>query len=467
MKSYLITCVIVACSIPLDLRAQPAPTTRPPNIVVILVDDMGHRDLGCTGSTYFRTPHIDRLAKDGVRFTSAYAAAPVCSPTRAALLTGIHPARLRLTDWLPGRRDMPSQKLLRPQFRQNLSRDTVTLPEALKEFGYTSAHVGKWHLGGDGSLPTDHGFDVNIGGTHAGSPPGGYFDFKTPTLATDGEYLTDRLTTESLGFIEKNKSKPFFLHLSHYTVHIPLQAKEELITRYRDESKKDDPQYNPVYAAMIHSLDESVGRIVQKLTDLDLLDNTLIIFTSDNGGLSTKEGPHTPATNNTPLRAGKGYLYEGGIRVPLIMHWPARVQAETSDVPVTTQDIHRTIVREAGTRHVQILGIPETYTPGQAINLIPTKGLINGRLLFWHYPHYSNQGGRPSSAIRQGDWKLIEFFEDDRVELYNLKDDASESTNLVDKQPEKAKELRHSLHAWRNTVEAQLPTPNPGYSTQP
>ena len=457
MKSYLLACVIIACSIPLDLCAQPAPTTRPPNIVVILVDDMGHRDLGCTGSTYFQTPHIDRLAKNGVRFTSAYAAAPVCSPTRAALLTGIHPARLHLTDWLPGRKDMPSQKLLRPTIRQSLPHDAVTLPKALKEFGYTSAHIGKWHLGGDGSLPTDHGFDVNLGGTHAGSPPGGYFNFKTPTLVTDGEYLTDRLTTESLRFIEKNQSKPFFLHLSHYTVHIPLQAKEELIARYRDESKKDDPQYNPVYAAMIHSLDESVGRIVQKLTELNVLDNTLIIFTSDNGGLSTKEGPHTPATNNSPLRAGKGYLYEGGIRVPLIMHFPRRMKPAISEELVVSQDLYGTILREAEGRVPRPAKI---VSPGDGM---ATRSSTDKIPLFWHYPHYSNQGGRPSSAIRQGDWKLIEFFEDDRIELYNLKEDPSESTNLTAEHAEKAKELRQSIHAWRKSIDAQLPAPNPGY----
>ncbi len=443
-----------------DPRGMLAAEPRQPNIIVILIDDMGWGDLGCTGSDFYEAPNIDCLAKEGLRFTNGYAACPVCSPTRAALMTGKYPARLHLTDWLPGRKDMPNQKLARPPIHQHLPLEEVTIAEMLKPAGYVSASIGKWHLGGDGFLPTDQGFDKNVGGTQTGSPPSGYFKFKTPTLsaADDKEYLTDRLTDEALKFIDDNKAKPFFLYLPHYTVHIPLQAKEELIERYRKKTpgKKHS---NAIYAAMIHSLDEGVGRILKKLDDLKLTNDTLVVFTSDNGGLSVQEGKNTPATSNAPLRAGKGYLYEGGIRVPWIFRWPGRIKAGTCATPIITTDLFPTIQEIAGLKPD-----PKSVCDGVSLlSLLDGKGEPKREALYWHYPHYSNQGGKPGGAIRAGDWKVIEFYEDERIELYNLKDDLSEKNDLAMKEPERVKQLKTMLHDWRKSVDAQMMIPNPNY----
>jgi arylsulfatase A-like enzyme len=342
-----------------------------------------------------------------VRFTDAYAACPVCSPSRAAIMTGKYPARLHLTDWLPGRPDRPSQKLLRPQFRQDLPLEEITLAEALKPVGYATASVGKWHLGGEPFWPEHQGFDLNVGGTETGSPPGGYFRFRTPNLkARSGEeYLTDRLTEEAVRFIEEHRDRPFFLYLAHYAVHIPLQAKPEIEAKYRSKPKRDSPQDNPIYAAMIQSVDEGVGKVLRVLDDLKLTERTVVIFTSDNGGLSVKEGPNTPATSNAPLRAGKGSLYEGGIRVPLIIVGPGvNRPGSVCDVPVSGQDLYPKILAMAGV----------TPAPGQMVDgesLIPLlegDGALRREALYWHYPHYSNQISRPGGAIRRGDLKLIE-----------------------------------------------------------
>jgi arylsulfatase A-like enzyme len=430
-----------------------------PNIILVLIDDMGWRDLGCTGSDFYRTPNIDALAQGGMRFTQAYAAAPICSPTRASILTGQHPARLGMTDWLPGRRDMPSQKLLRPQLTNHLPDDSITLAEALQKRGYRTAHIGKWHLGGAEHSPEKNGFDLNIGGTQAGSPPGGYFRFNTPTFKLQpGEYLTDRLTDEAVRFIDDNRARPFFLYLAHYAVHIPLQPKEDVAAKYRKELKPDAVHANAVYAAMVESTDGSVGRIMRRLHDLSLAENTIVIFTSDNGGLSVREGANTPATSNHPLRTGKGYLYEGGIRVPLLIRWPAAVKAgATCDVPVVSPDLYSTLTAATGASGNHVVD-------GQSmLPLLKEQDGFQPRALYWHYPHYSNQGGKPSSAIRKGDWKLIEFFEDGRRELYNLREDPSESRNLHDKDRAKADELAADLARWRQTTGAKLPTPNPDY----
>jgi arylsulfatase A-like enzyme len=432
----------------------------PPNIVLILIDDMGWRDLGCTGSDLYQTPHIDELARGGMKFTQAYAAACICSPTRASLMTGQHPARLGLTDWLPGRRDMPSQKLLRPELSTNLPQSSITLAEALQKRGYATAHVGKWHLGGGEHGPEYNGFDVNIGGTQAGSPPGGYFKFNTPTLKLDaGEYLTDRLTDEALRFVEENRRRPFFLYLAHYAVHIPLQPKPEVAQQYRDRIKPDAVHENAVYAAMVESVDDSVGRITKKLAELGLSDNTMVVFTSDNGGLSVKEGANTPATSNAPLRTGKGYLYEGGIRVPLIIRWPKVVKPGAEcDTPVVSTDLYSTCLSASGATGNDV-------TDGE--NLLPLLKQHTSfppRALFWHYPHYSNQGGRPSAAIRDGDWKLIEFFEDGRQELYHLSNDPSEQDNLAAQDSSRTSALAARLAEWRKQVAARLPTSNPQYS---
>ncbi len=439
-------------------QAPAAPARR--NVILILIDDMGWRDLGCAGSRFYETPNLDALAARGVRFTHAYSAAPVCSTTRASLLTGKYPARLGLTDWLPGRRDMPSQKLLRPPLADHLPLAEVTLAEALKSAGYRTAHLGKWHLGGLEHSPEKQGFDPNLGGTATGSPPGGYIAFRTPTLElAPGEYLTDRLASEAEKFIEASDQQPFFLYMPHYAVHIPLQAKEELVARYRDRMVAGEPQSNAIYAAMIQSVDESVGRIVRKLAALGLTERTLILFTSDNGGLSVREGPNTPATSNAPLRAGKGYLYEGGIRVPMIAAGPGIGRGVTCAEPVISADLYPTLVEIAGARP----------PGGKAVDGVSLLPLLTGTshlrrtALYWHYPHYSNQGGRPSGAVRAGNLKLVEHFEDNRVELFDLSDDPGETTDLAGTLPEDAARLRRMLAEWRRSVGARMPAPNPDY----
>jgi arylsulfatase A-like enzyme len=438
---------------------------RSPNVVVILIDDLGWRDLGCYGSTYYRTPNIDRLAKAGVLFSDAYAACPVCSPTRAALLTGKYPARLHLTDWLAGRPDRPDQKLLRPHFNQHLPLEEVTLAKVLRSAGYVTGHIGKWHLGGPNYDALHQGFDISIGGEQGSSPKGFFAPFKTdrgsflPGLAqaADGEYLTDRLTTEAERFIECNRDRPFFLYLAHYAVHIPLQAKPGMAAKYK-ANRPAGEQNNPVYAAVIESVDEGVGRLISKLDSLHLSSQTIVFFTSDNGGLSVREGPNTPATSNAPLRAGKGYLYEGGIRVPLLVCWPGVIPAgAVRSVPVSSIDFFPTILEMCGVKN-------RTPIDGTSI----TQAIVHGKdlrrdALYWHYPHYSNQGGRPGSAVRSGNYKLIEFFEDGRRELFDLKTDIGESHNLVEKCPEVAESLARKLERWRSDVKAQMMLPNPHY----
>ncbi len=428
-----------------------------PNFVLIVIDDLGWADVGANGSTFYETPNVDRLAAGGMRFTNGCSTCPVCSPTRASLMTGKYPPRVGITDWIPGRRDLPSQKLARPAIRNELPLEETTLAEALKAAGYATAHVGKWHLGGEGFSPERQGFDVNIGGTQAGSPPGGYFKFATPTLKLgDGEYLTDRLTQEAARWIRENKDRPFFLTLAHYTVHIPLQPKADLVEKYRAKEKKG-PQDNPVYAAMVESMDQSVGGILKTLDELKLAERTLVVFTSDNGGLSVKEGPNTPATSNAPLRDGKGFLYEGGVRVPLIVRWPGAVRpGSVCGVPAASIDLFPTFLDAAE--------LPPREVDG--VSLLPLlKGgeKLDREALYWHYPHYSNQGGRPGGAVRAGDWKLVEHYEDGRAELFNLKEDAGEKADLAARHPERTAELRKKLDDWRKSVGAKMPTLNPNY----
>lgn len=441
-----------------------------PNVILIVIDDFGWADLGCYGSTFHRTPHVDRLAAAGMRFTDAYSACPVCSPTRAALITGKYPARLHITDWLPGRADMPSQKLLRPKIRQELPLEEITLAEAMRSAGYVTGHIGKWHLGGEGFEPQKQGFDVNIAGDHTGTPLSYFAPFQRngrfmPGLeqAPEGEYLTDRLAAEAEKFIEANKSKPFFLYLPHYTVHIPLRAKQELIDKYAALPKPPPGrQNNAIYAAMMESMDDAVGRVVRKLEEAGVADRTAILFTSDNGGLATNEGQGTPSTSNAPLREGKGYLYEGGIRVPLIVKWPGVVQpGSTSAFPTSSIDLLPTIL--------DLCGIKTDAKPdGVSIAaVLKQTGEPKRDALFWHYPHYANQGSRPGGVIRSGDLKLIEFYENGRRELFNVKADISESQNLSEKLPDKVAELAARLDAWRKEVGAQGMTPNPDFVPNP
>jgi arylsulfatase A len=437
------------------------------NVVIVLADDMGWADPACYGSKYHKTPNLDKLAKDGARFTDAYAAAHICSPSRAAILTGKYPQRLNITDWLPGRPDRPDQKLLRPSLASELPADVPTLASVLKSAGYVTGHVGKWHLGGKGAGPKERGFDVNIAGSQIGSPPSYFAPYKSkdgPALvgleeAPEGEYLTDRLTAEAEKFIETNKGKPFFLYLAHYAVHIPMKAKTETAAKYK--AGEPGKQGNAIYAAMIESLDDGVGRVLKKLDDLKLADHTVVIFTSDNGGLCVVEGPDTPATINAPLREGKGYLYEGGLRVPLIVRWPGVAKpGSTVNTPVSGLDLFPTIVEACGAK-------TEAQVDGVSLAPLLKGETIKRDALFWHYPHYSNQGGRPGHAVRSGNYKLIEFYENGRQELFDLLKDAGESRNLIEAKPEVAEELREKLVAWRKEVGARLMKPNPDYVPNP
>lgn len=452
-----------------ELHAADAPKPTKPNIILFLIDDLGWRDLGCQGSTYYQTPNIDRLAKEGVRFTDAYAACAVCSPTRAALLTGKYPARLLLTDWLPSGRWDPKAKLREGRFVRGLPLEEVTLAEVLRDGGYRTASIGKWHLGSEPfSLPEHHGFDVNIAGNAHGAP-GSYFfpyagDWSIPTTGQratwnvlpdgkPGEYLTDRLTDEAVKFIRDTRDKPFFLYFPHYGVHTPLQAKADMIAKY-ERIPEAQRQGKPDYAAMVESVDESVGRVLATLKELHLDENTVIIFTSDNCGFYN-------ATSNAPLRANKGAYYEGGIRVPLIIKWPgvAKPGSVVSE-PVTSTDLYPTCLAAVG----QPLR-PHQHMDGLNLQSVLTgEGSLPGRSLFWHYPHYNEHPSSvPSSVIRKGAWKLIETFDPEGIELYKLSDDLGETKNLAATQTTKVDELRRELEAWRKEVGAEVMKPNPDY----
>ena len=453
----------------------PAAAAPKPNFIFFLIDDLGRNDLGCYGSKFYRTPNLDRMAAEGMKFTDAYAACPVCSPTRASIMTGKYPARLHLTDWLPGRGDLPAQRLARPVINQQLPLAEVTIAERLKAAGYVTAHVGKWHLGGEGFEPQKQGFDINIAGDHTGTPMS-YFapfggkgkDGKSRSMrgleaAKDGEYLTDRLTAEAEKIIEANKDKPFFLYFAHYAVHTPLRAKADTIAKYPQVAGKAGQQTNAIYAAMIESMDESVGRILKKLDDLKLAENTVVFFTSDNGGLATREGASTPATINSPLREGKGYLYEGGIRVPLLVRGPGIKAGSTATNAMSSVDYFPTILGLAGLSAPK----PEDNVDGVTLSPLLTGGTNAPRPLFWHYPHYSNQGGKPGGAIRDGDFKLIEFYETGRVELFDLK--SGENRNLAEDPMHTArvKAMVGKLDAWRIKTGAQMMLPNPAYKPSP
>ncbi len=431
-----------------------------PNIVFLLVDDLGWRDFGCYGNTFYETPNLDRLAAEGVRFTNAYAACPVCSPTRASILTGKYPARLHLTDWIPGRKQWPAARLLTPAFEQQLPLRETTLAEALAPLGYRTASIGKWHLGGSGFLPTDQGFELNVAGNERGSPASYFGPFSLPGLegGTRDDYLTEKLSDAADRFIEECAGKtPFFLYLPEFAVHLPLQARQEAVARYRSRNAgKDFP--NPVYAAMVSSVDEALGRIRTRLEHLRIADNTAIFVFSDNGGLRYEGSRKDPVTDNHPLRAGKGHLFEGGIREPLLVFWPGVTRpGRVSETPVCSIDFFPTIREMAGGKG------GATVDGVSLLPLLRGAATLRRDALYWHYPHYSNQGGTPASAVRMGDWKLIEFFEDGRLELYNLKNDIGEAHNLALREPNIRQRLHARLTAWRRSVSAAMPAPNPNY----
>ncbi len=451
------------------------------NFVFILIDDLGWIDTGCYGSAFYETPNIDRLARQGMRFTDAYAASPVCSPTRASILTGKYPARLNLTDWIGG-----SQRgdMLPAEYTDHMPLEEVTIAEAFREAGYSTCFIGKWHLGGQSFFPEYQGFDINIGGHDAGQPSSYFYPYKSederrsywdvPGLdgGREGEYLTDRLTDEAIEFLDRNSDQPFLLYLSHYAVHTPVQSKEYLAEKYRMKASKLPPteglthrdeqgygttkllQDNPAYAGMIESVDESVGRILDRLDQLDLTESTAVIFMSDNGGLSTLARSRNSPTSNVPLRAGKGWLYEGGIREPMIIRWPGVVTAGSiCREPVISTDFYPTMLGMAG---LQMM--PEQHEDGRSlVSLLKQTGPVDREAIFWHFPHYHGSGNRPSGAVRNGDYKLIEWFEDGRIELYNLSEDIREENDLAVAMPLKAAELREMLHRWRKSVDARMP----------
>lgn len=452
------------CGLASALDAAPRP-----NVIVIVLDDLGGADLGCYGSRFHRTPHIDRLAGLGVRFTQAYAASPVCSPSRAALMTGKYPVRFQITDWLPGRADRSDQSLLRPPLAQQLPLEEVTLAEHLRAAGYATASIGKWHLGGAGFGPREQGFDVNVGGDEAGTPLSYFAPYAgrgrtMPGLeaAPEGEYLTDRLTSEAANFVAANAQRPFFLYLAHFAPHIPLKAPAERIAHYPPATPFRGQQNNPIYAAMIESIDTGLGRLLDALDKHGIADRTWIFLTSDNGGLCTLEGPHTPPTSNAPLREGKGYLYEGGLRVPFIVRGPGVVEPGRADpTPVCGIDLLPTVLA--------LCAVPSA-APVDGLSLVPVlahNGALRREALYWHYPHYSNQGGRPGGAMRQGAWKWIEFYDDPWGGLYNLESDSRENRSAFADDRPRAEAMRGQFNTWLQSVGGQRMAANPQYVPNP
>lgn len=427
-----------------------------PNIVFLLADDLGWTGLGCYGSDFYETPNLDRLANEGIKLTAAYSACTVCSPTRASIMTGLYPARIKLTDFIPGqvRKDA---KLKVPDWKAGLEHGRTTIAEVLKSNGYQTALVGKWHLNRKGKLredaPTRHGFDLQI------SKPRGTKGYR---VSSDGGpvYLTDYLTDHALKFIDDSQAKevkaPFFLYFAYNVPHTPIQGRDDLVEHFReklDQGRGGENHKNPVYAAMVASLDQSVGRILQRIDDLDLAKNTLVVFTSDNGGLTQRHGKHDGFTENLPLRRGKGSAYEGGVRVPAIIRWPGVTLAgTTSETPVISNDFFPTLVTAAG------MNLESEVDGESLLPLLRDQNHAYSRDLFWHYPHYHAGGDGPYSAIRSGDWRLIEFHEESEIELYHLRRDIAERVNMRDSNPEKAQELLTKLKNWRQSVGAQMPT---------
>ena len=471
--------------------AQPAPraqtnaaqnVTARPNIVFILADDLGYKDLGCYGSSFYDTPKLDAFAKSGALFTDGYAACPVCSPTRASLMSGQYQQRTGVTDWIGSPQPdkwTRNTKSLPAAYKEEFALNTVTMAEMLKSAGYTTGFFGKWHLGPEGFWPENQGFDVNVGGWSKGSPSGEgkYFvPYGNPRL-TDGppgELLPDRLSSETCKFIEANQNKPFLAYLAFYEVHNPLMTTKPLEAKYQkrveDRGLKTkwgvepdidinvrQSQDHPVYAGMVSSMDTAAGKVLDKLKELGLDKNTIVVFTSDNGGVATSEGW---PTSNQPLRGGKGWLYEGGIREPMMIRWPGVTKpGSIVTVPAISPDFYRTFMDASGAK----------APANQPLDGIDLKPILEGksvpsRPLFWEYPHYGNQGGAPGAVVRDGNWKLIHWFEGDKFELYNLSKDIGEANDLAVKEPKRVQKMRALLGEWQKEVGAQQPTINPSYN---
>ena len=468
-RSHFFSILFLTCAFSVSVFAE----AKKPNVVVFLVDDLGYMDIGANNpDCFYETPSIDALAKSSMRFTDGYAANPVCSPTRYSLMTGKYPTRAMATNFFVGKR---SAKFAPAPLTDRMELEEITIAETLKEQGYATFFAGKWHLGETKEFyPKNQGFDVNIGGHKRGGPYTGkkYFaPFKNPEMEDlpDDSHLPDRLANETVKFIKANKDKPFLAYLSFYSVHTPLMGRPDLIEKYKAKAKGIKGtefaieeqvwgdrerkvrilQNHPVYAAMVEAMDEAVGKVLKELDDSGLADNTIIIFTSDNGGLSTSEGS---PTSNLPLRGGKGWVYEGGIREPWIIRYPGVTKAgSVSKEQICSIDLYPTIIEAAGVKAEHTI---------DGVNILKAlKGeSLDRKSLFWHYPHYSNQGGIPSGAIREGQWKLIERYEDGRVHLYNLTDDIGERKDLAEKFPERVTEMRGRLHDWYKEVGAKFLT---------
>ena len=441
-------------------------SAQPPNFVLILADDLGWRDLGIYGSTYYETPHLDRLAAEGSRFSDAYAAGNSCSPTRASILTGRYPASTHVTDWIPGRTP-PGAKLRIPKWTNYLRHEETTVAETLSDAGYVTAAIGKWHLGQKGWWPEDHGFRYSVGGSHAGSHSNMFPPYFSPAKIErlgwrpfpderPGEYLTDRITREARTFLDRHGHQPFLLYLSHYAVHTRIEGRPDIVQKYR-KKRPSGAQANPEYAAMVEGLDHSVGAVVATLEELGVAERTVVIFFSDNGGLS-KGGR---ITSNLPLRGEKSTAWEGGVRVPLIVKWPGQPAGLIVEEPVISVDLLPTIL--------EIAGVPAA--PGQEVDGKSFAPLLKGDAefrrgpIYWHYPHYNAHTPvitcTPYGAVREQQFKLLEFYEDGRTELYDLRADIGETRDLAEAMPRKARELAEKLRSWRDSVNAQMPTMNP------
>ncbi|MFL1013342.1 sulfatase [Flavisericum labens] len=473
--SVLLSMLFISCS-DASNKSNKSATIQKPNILFILVDDLGVNDLAFTGSTYYETPNIDRLASESTIFTQGYACSRVCSPSRASIMTGKFTARHGITDWIGAKSGIDwrqlkrEDKLLPADYIHNLSKEDITLAETMKANGYKTFFAGKWHLGGIGSYPEDHGFDINIGGWDSGSPIGGYFSpFENPKLEDkiDGENLSMRLANETANFIRQNKETPFLAFLSFYAVHGPIQTTEDKWKKYIDKADLQgfkgsgfvmerklpirQTQDNTIYAGLVESMDDAVGLVLKALDVSDLDKNTIVIFTSDNGGVSSGDAF---STSNLPFRGGKGYQWEGGIKGPYLIYVPwQNSNGKEVTYPVTGADFYPTILDYA-----QIDLLEKQHKDGVSLRqLIEKEEVFPERPLYWHYPHYGNQGGDPSSIIRQGDWKLIHYYEDDINELYNLNEDAYEQNNLASKFPRITNKLSNNLKSWLISVKAKFP----------
>ena len=436
---------------------------RQPNVVFVLIDDMGWTDLSCYGSKYYETPNVDKLAQDGVRFTQAHSACTVCSPTRSAIMTGKYPARTHITDWIAGH-DRPFAKLKIPDWRMNLPLEEETIAKRFKSAGYATASIGKWHLGGPEFWPEHQGFDLNVAGMDIGSPPSYFSPYRIKTLpdGPPGEFLPERLTAEAAKFMEANKDKPFFIYLPHYAVHTPINAKKEVIEKYQAK-RAVGGHSNPVYAGLVDAVDQSVKVLRDKLEELGLTKDTIFVFTSDNGGLSEMVGARgwsRGPTDNSPAKLGKGSSYEGGTRIPLIIAWPGQIKPGTTcNEPVISCDHYPTLLELTG-----IADAPGHQSDGKSMApLLKQTGEFKRDAIYWHYPHYHPGSATPYSSIMQGEWKLIEYFEGMRTELYNLRRDPGESDNVAAENADRTTAMTANLHAWRESVGAQVPTPNPNY----